>query len=102
MYASSDCGVDSNHEWHPPDFVPICLALHLKTICLKRFQGTPNEMEVARYLVKHGQVLNKVKVSSFCAVKTVKLQSPVDSIMSEFSKLPRGSKICKVEFPTIV
>ena len=101
MYESSHCGKD-NHVWHPPESLPICLALHLKTICLRRFRGTPNEMEVARYLVKHGQVLNKVKVSSFCAEKTVKLQSPVDSIMSEFSKFPRGSKICKIESPTIV
>lgn len=42
--------------------MPTCLVSHLKTICLRKFQGTPNEMKVAKYLRKHGEVLNDVTV----------------------------------------
>ncbi|XP_024168725.2 F-box/LRR-repeat protein At3g59190 isoform X1 [Rosa chinensis] len=89
------------HEWDAPEFVPVCLFSHLKTICLREFKGCPNEMEVAKYLVKHGKALNKVTIyTRFCEEKEMKLQPPIASLCLEVSKFPRGSKTCEIGFLT--
>lgn len=41
-------------------WVPICLSSRLKTICIRGFKGRPDEMEEAKYLLKHGEVLNNL------------------------------------------
>ncbi|KAM3012150.1 hypothetical protein FF2_030770 [Malus domestica] len=50
------------HGWNPPAFVPVCLSLHLKTISILRFEGREDEMEAAKYLLKHGKVLNRMNI----------------------------------------
>ncbi|XP_004298789.1 PREDICTED: F-box/LRR-repeat protein At4g14096-like [Fragaria vesca subsp. vesca] len=100
------CGDDNEDEleqgWNAPETVPVCLILHLKTICLWDFQGCPDDMEVAKYLVKHGKALNNVTIHTpFSENKEMKSQS-LAALWSKFSKFPRGSKTCKIEFRIII
>ncbi|KAL6184979.1 hypothetical protein ACLB2K_041114 [Fragaria x ananassa] len=78
-------------SFQPPEFVPSCLSSQLKTISIKGFKGTPNEINVAKYLLSYGEVLHKVIVSSpscFC------IGDAEEKILS----FEKGSKICQVEF----
>ncbi|XP_004298787.1 PREDICTED: uncharacterized protein LOC101302354 [Fragaria vesca subsp. vesca] len=90
------------HEWDAPEFAHISLISHLKTVCLWDFKGCPNEVEVAKYLVKHGKSLNKVTIHfRFGENKEMKSQSAITLFSSQFLKFPRGSKTCEVEFQMI-
>ncbi|KAL6174691.1 hypothetical protein ACLB2K_051337 [Fragaria x ananassa] len=101
MYANVDEG-ELEPGWDELESVPVCLISHLKTICLWDFQGCPDDMEVAMYLVKHGKALNKVTIyNHFCQDKEIEIQSPI-ALWSKFSKFPRGSKTCKIQFQTII
>ena len=100
------CGDDNEDEleqgWNAPETVPVCLILHLKTICLWDFQGCPDDMEVAKYLVKHGKALNNVTIHTpFSENKEMKSQC-LAALWLKFSKFPRGSKTCKIEFRIII
>ncbi|XP_004309667.1 PREDICTED: F-box/LRR-repeat protein At3g58980-like [Fragaria vesca subsp. vesca] len=77
------------HQWCLPDCVPICL-LCLKTICIRGFQGRPDEIEMVEYFLKHGEVLSNVTIhdSTICA----------GSSMRVLSMLPRASKSCQLKF----
>ncbi|KAL6146322.1 hypothetical protein ACLB2K_057003 [Fragaria x ananassa] len=48
-----------HHEWNPPEYVLVCLSSQLKSICIRGYKGTLDQMKVAEYLLKHGEVLNK-------------------------------------------
>lgn len=48
----------------PPEFVPVCLSSHLKTIYIRRFHGWWVELEVLNYLLGYGQVLDELIISS--------------------------------------
>ncbi|KAL6189605.1 hypothetical protein ACLB2K_040991 [Fragaria x ananassa] len=78
-------------SFQPPEFVPSCLSSQLKTISIKGFKGTPNEINVAKYLLSYGEVLHKVIVSSpscFC------IGDAEEKILS----FEKGSKQCQVDF----
>ena len=58
-------------------------------------------MEVANYLVKHGNALNKVTIyTRFSEEKEMNLGPPIAALCSEVSKFPRGSKTCEIDFQT--
>ncbi|KAL6199014.1 hypothetical protein ACLB2K_028802 [Fragaria x ananassa] len=86
------------HEWNPPEFVPMCLSSSLKTICVYRFKGRRYEMEVAKYLLNYGEVLNTMTISTKsrfntqdgCPYKTE------EEICKEFRVCQKGSKNCQV------
>ncbi|KAM1057709.1 hypothetical protein ACFX2B_030609 [Malus domestica] len=80
------------HEWCPTELVPICLSSRVKTICIRGLHGQPDEMEVTKYLLKHGKVLDMVRVctSEFHAGGEMKFRH-------ELSMCRRGSKTCRVE-----
>nr|XP_011463856.1 PREDICTED: F-box/LRR-repeat protein At3g59190-like isoform X1 [Fragaria vesca subsp. vesca]XP_011463857.1 PREDICTED: F-box/LRR-repeat protein At3g59190-like isoform X1 [Fragaria vesca subsp. vesca]XP_011463858.1 PREDICTED: F-box/LRR-repeat protein At3g59190-like isoform X1 [Fragaria vesca subsp. vesca]XP_011463859.1 PREDICTED: F-box/LRR-repeat protein At3g59190-like isoform X1 [Fragaria vesca subsp. vesca]XP_011463860.1 PREDICTED: F-box/LRR-repeat protein At3g59190-like isoform X1 [Fragaria len=89
------------HGWDAPELVPVCLFSHLKTICLRELKGCPKEMEMAKYLVKHGKALNKVTICTrFCDEKEKKLLPPIATLCLEVSKFPRGSRTCEIDFQT--
>lgn len=50
-------------------------------------------MEVAEYLLKHGEVLNKVKVYTCSFIKEY-----VTELWQKFSYFSRGSKTCQIEW----
>lgn len=60
--AESDEEELSELQWNPPTVVPICLVSHLKTISIRRFKGWRVDMEVAKYLLQNGRVLNKMTI----------------------------------------
>ncbi|VVA18993.1 PREDICTED: F-box/LRR-repeat [Prunus dulcis] len=81
------------HKWRPPESVPVCLLSSLKTICIRGFCGRPYEMEVAKYLLKHGEVLTKVTIFYTNDLGVAEEMR----VRQELSKFPRGSKTCQVE-----
>lgn len=81
------------HQWNPPEFVPICLSSHLKTISIKAFKGGRVEMEVAEYLLKNGRSLNKMTILTGGVLYTEEKE-----LYKEFLMFQRGSTACQVEF----
>ncbi|KAK1386863.1 hypothetical protein POM88_015041 [Heracleum sosnowskyi] len=43
---------ESSFMWSPPELVPQCLSSHLKTIEIKEFLGTYEELSLVKYLLK--------------------------------------------------
>lgn len=78
------------HEWCPTELVPICLSSRVKTICIRGLHGRPDEMEVTKYLLKHGKVLDMVRVC------TSEFHEGEMKFRHEISMCPRGSKTCRV------
>ncbi|GAY68330.1 hypothetical protein CUMW_263280 [Citrus unshiu] len=60
IYFDSDEYYD---DWEIPDKVILCLTCHLKTVELIDFSGNENELELVRFLLKNGHVLQKLRVS---------------------------------------
>ncbi|KAM5584047.1 FBD-associated F-box protein [Rosa sericea] len=54
----------SEIHWNPPEQVPSSLLSNLKTICFKGFKGRLFEIKMIKYLLKNGQLLNKMTVST--------------------------------------
>ncbi|BBN68136.1 F-box/RNI-like superfamily protein [Prunus dulcis] len=53
---------DKNDQWCQPETLPICLFSKLKTVCVRGFRWHSDEMEAVKYMLKHGEALNKVTV----------------------------------------
>ncbi|XP_050369920.1 F-box/LRR-repeat protein At3g26922-like [Argentina anserina] len=54
---------DEEIHWNPPEEVSGSLSPNLKTIVLKGFKGRRCEMRMIKYLLKIGQLLNKMTIS---------------------------------------
>ncbi|XP_004301359.1 PREDICTED: putative F-box/FBD/LRR-repeat protein At1g78760-like [Fragaria vesca subsp. vesca] len=96
-----DCNCDGLGEygikekellWHPPELVPNCLLSHVKTICINRFLGKDDEFEVAKYLLKNGEVLNSMKI---CTGRNIVCTKEV--MLEKLLMFERVSKTCQVE-----
>ncbi|KAH9651584.1 putative FBD-associated F-box protein [Citrus sinensis] len=61
IYFDSDEYYD---DWEIPDKVILCLTCHLKTVELIDFSGNENELELVRFLLKNGHVLQKLRIIS--------------------------------------
>ncbi|PRQ60548.1 putative FBD domain-containing protein [Rosa chinensis] len=56
----------SELHWNPPEvvrLVPSCLLSHLKTISIHGFKGQRIEIEVTKYLLFNGYLLNKLTIT---------------------------------------
>lgn len=82
----------SDHQWSPPEVVPICLLKHLKTVSVRGFKGKIDEIEVAKYLLKNCEVLKKMTFYSKDLLCTK------EEVYKELSRCQWGSKSCQVEF----
>ncbi|KAL6205946.1 hypothetical protein ACLB2K_023198 [Fragaria x ananassa] len=96
-------GASSNHEWSPPDSVPICLLTHLKTISIRGFRGKQDEMDAAKYLLMNGEVLKNMTfysedLSFFGLHNEDASLTKEEEIYQELSLCKWGSKTCQVEF----
>lgn len=83
-------------HWSPPESVANCLSSHLKTICIKAFKGKRffghlDEMEVIKYLLNNGQVLEKM------TIYTSGLSTDAEELNGELSTFERSSGTCQVE-----
>lgn len=84
-------------NWIAPESVPNCLLSHLKTISIKGFKGKAyiiylDEMELTKYLLKNGRVLEKMTIYTPGLWRGTK-----EDIYSEISMFEWGSKTVQVE-----
>lgn len=83
----------SEHPWwNEEEFAPVCLLSHLKTISIMGFKGRQDEKEVAKYLLKNGEVLKKMTICM--GVFTYSKEE----FYKEFALFQRGSRTCRVKF----
>ncbi|ONI12387.1 hypothetical protein PRUPE_4G160900 [Prunus persica] len=88
---------DKNDQWCQPETLPICLFSSLKTVCVRGFRWHSDEMEAVKYMLKHGEALNKVTVyaRNISAEKQMEWQQ-------EFVDFPRVSKTCQIELVQLI
>ncbi|PRQ30800.1 putative F-box domain, FBD domain, leucine-rich repeat domain, L domain-containing protein [Rosa chinensis] len=84
-------------NWIPPNSVPNCLLSHLKTISIRGFRGKGcngylDEMELTKYLLKNGRVLEKMIIYTPGAFRDTK-----EDIFNETSMIEWSSKVVQVE-----
>ncbi|CAN6558392.1 unnamed protein product [Malus baccata var. baccata] len=99
VFEHKDCTIcnveDFRHEFIPPEVVPISLSSQLKTININRFKGRRGEMELVKYLLKNGGVLNKMTIDA--SGNTNLPHARTKALSKEVSLFQRGSKTCQVE-----
>ncbi|XP_040375610.1 F-box/LRR-repeat protein At4g14103 isoform X2 [Rosa chinensis] len=83
----------SEIHWNPPEQVPSSLLSNLKTICFKGFKGRLFEMEMIKYLLKNGQLLNKMTISTGLHLS----YDRQNDLYTEFMMFHRAAT-CHVEF----
>lgn len=79
-------------QWNTPETVPICVSSHLKTITIRGFGGGYDEMEVAKYLLENGKVLNKMVIYGFV------FSCGSEKLDKEIVMFQTSSRTCQVEF----
>ncbi|XP_068319561.1 probable FBD-associated F-box protein At1g32375 [Pyrus communis] len=76
--------------------VPVCLSSHLKTISMRGFHGEQEEVEVLKYLLKYGEVLNKMTISPKNFVGSSACHTK-EELCKEILLFQKGSETCQVE-----
>lgn len=89
--------VEGYEPFKPPEFVPVCVFSHLKTIFISDFMGYDDEFEVMKYLLKYGEVLKKITISTlrFFIFETRHITE--DKFRKECLEIQKLSKTCEVE-----
>ncbi|KAB2614111.1 FBD-associated F-box protein [Pyrus ussuriensis x Pyrus communis] len=84
---------------NPPTLVPGCLSSHLKTVSMRGFHGEQEEVQVLKYLLHYGEVLNKITISTRnfvvnlnlkvpkCKSASVNGNEPISQVMSKHNKV---------------
>ncbi|XP_050370715.1 F-box/LRR-repeat protein 13-like [Argentina anserina] len=80
-------------QWIPPRDVPVCFSSNLKTISFKGFKGLPAEIEIIRYLLQNGQLLEKMTVSPHIRLSYLNQEE----LYAQFMTFPRATA-CYFEF----
>ncbi|KAM5586476.1 F-box/FBD/LRR-repeat protein [Rosa sericea] len=78
-----------------PPVSPNCLISSLETISIKQFTGQQDEMEVAEYLLKNGEVLKTMKIYIMNPRSTV--EPTKEELSNQLLMYEKGSKTCQVE-----
>ncbi|KAL6205894.1 hypothetical protein ACLB2K_023146 [Fragaria x ananassa] len=81
-----------HHWWNREEPAPTCVLSHLKTVSISGFKGREDEREVVKYLLKNGEVLEKMTIymGDFMHSK--------EEFYKEFSLFQRASKKFQVKF----
>ena len=85
------------YEFNPPEVVPVCMLSHLKAITIKGFKGKQVEMRLAKYLLKHCEVLNMMTIFTRSTGRASLPNAEEKAWYKEFLMFERGSKSCQVE-----
>ncbi|KAL6283332.1 hypothetical protein ACE6H2_014261 [Prunus campanulata] len=85
---------DSELQWDPPKVVPNCLSSHLKTVSILRFGARKVEMEVVKYLLKYGHLLDKMTLIYAGNLRTEVFEG---LYRREIKMFQRASMTCQVE-----
>lgn len=79
--------------WKIPDKGIPCLTHHLKTVEILEFYGNENQLELVRFILKYGQVLQKMSITwGYSGVKY-----PI-KISRQVKEFPRLSPTAALEF----
>ncbi|KAK9212616.1 hypothetical protein WN943_001998 [Citrus x changshan-huyou] len=79
-------------EWKISNKAILCLTCHLKTVDLVEFKGHEYELELVRFLLKNGHVLQKLRISWLEDVYNRR------EIISRIMKFPRSSSSVILKF----
>ena len=85
-------------NWNPRSCVPHCLLLHLKTIEIHNFLGTPDEVKLVTYLLGHATVLEMMTIYWYDTIMDSESQKTMVKTKVDILKSPRGSYTCQVIF----
>ncbi|KAK7816047.1 F-box/FBD/LRR-repeat protein At5g56420 isoform X1 [Quercus suber] len=85
-------------SWNPPRCVPNCLLLHLKTIEIHNFLGTPDEVKLVKYLLWHAKVLVLMTIYWYDLMMDSESLTAMVKTKVDMSKSPRGSNTCRLIF----
>lgn len=75
----------------------MCMLSHLKAITIEGFKGKQVEMRVAKYLLKHCEVLNKMTIFTRSTGRASLPNAEEETLYKEILMFERGSKSCQVE-----
>ncbi|KAJ0111099.1 hypothetical protein Patl1_00090 [Pistacia atlantica] len=88
-----ECDYD---EWEMPDEAFSCLKFTLKTVELFEVAGCQNELELVRYLLKYGGVLQKMNIN------WVKSLENAEEIISKITMFPRSSSAIELTYAELL
>ncbi|KAF1898053.1 hypothetical protein Lal_00032817 [Lupinus albus] len=83
-------GQDS--KWNHPLHVPDCLLVHLKTFCLKEYQGWESEKEFVGYILQNARVLETMTIY---IASSLELDAQLQ-IRRNLSTLQRSFQSCQI------
>ncbi|RZC51619.1 hypothetical protein C5167_020036 [Papaver somniferum] len=86
-----------NEDAFTSNLVPRCLLLHLKTIEIQKFEGSPEELKLVKYFWKNARILQVLIIQSG-TIKTIAALEKKTQIMELLLMNPRASTSCKVKF----
>ena len=78
--------------------MPYYLLLHLKTIEIHNFLGTPDEVKLVKYLLRHAKVLVLMTIYWYDLMMDSESQTTIVKTKVDISKSPRGSNTCQLIF----
>ncbi|XP_031277479.1 F-box/LRR-repeat protein At3g58900-like isoform X2 [Pistacia vera] len=79
-------------KWEAPDQAIPCLTYHVKVVELFEVNGRQNELELVRFLLKHGQVLQKMSINWAIDIKDA------EEIIPEIMNFPKTSSEVALKF----
>lgn len=71
---------------------------HLKTFSMKGYKGRRDEMEVAKYMLINGEVLNTITISTKDYIHEDRLYEKEEELYLRLLQVKKGSKTCQVKF----
>ncbi|XP_057446555.1 F-box/FBD/LRR-repeat protein At4g00160-like [Lotus japonicus] len=81
-------------DWQHPQSDTECILVHLKRCYLNGFRGKPVEFQFARYIMRNGRVLEKMRICSHSSVK----QRERHKSLKKLSLRTRRSATCRLSF----
>ncbi|KAI3979558.1 hypothetical protein MKX01_001750 [Papaver californicum] len=78
--------------------VPRCLLLHLKTIKVRKFEGSTEELKLVKCFLKNGRILQMLIIESGITSKSIAGLEKKNRIMELLVMYPKASTNCMVKF----
>lgn len=97
LFDPSDCAPICCLPFDPPECVPTCVLSHLRTFSINNFMGYDDEFEVVKYLLKYGEVLKKITITTNDFLIYNVRRMTRDKLYKKSLKFQKCSKTCEVE-----
>ncbi|XP_045797921.1 FBD-associated F-box protein At3g52670-like [Trifolium pratense] len=92
LITQNDKKESTSPEWTTQSTVPNCILSHLTYIQFKGYEGCPDELLFAEYILQNGLVLKKMSIADI-SVDILKYY-----ILRRLSNVPRASRLCQLTF----